>query len=384
MSDYTKTNLFRKIYGYVAAGSVGNSMGEVPECYTVEERQKYWGYIDYLPEAPKYMGPRLPSVNDDVCYIFDPGLGPPRIGHPHVRPPGTTEDGEERFRLLSTAIIEKGGRINIIDLAKVWMRDLNPDMFGWLVPSQDQVIYYSLKAGVHPWEVGRYATWPGLYGTTKMIGAVGVVNACFPEQAAMDAMELARIKDVRGIPGNYAIEVAGAHSAGVATALMPDATVDMVIEAAVNVLSPVPKKEFCTVLEIAQKHSDPEEFGRAMQDRFVNRPTGDAVEILSTAYGILHMTKGDPRNAILFGVNSGRDTDCCAHTAGSLAGALKGIEAVPADWVKTVDEAMKINEHTTSNRTSFETADGLYKAAINNMERMRRVIDTISKCNTVG
>lgn len=382
MNDYTKTLLFHKIHGYVAAGSVGNSMGELPECYTVEERRKYWGYIDYMPEVRKHMGDYPPSITERAPALYDPGLGYPSIRHPHVRRPGTTEDGEERFRLLSTAIIEKGGRIDIIDLAKVWIRDIRPDMFGWQVPSQDQVIYYAIKAGVHPWEVGRYATYAGFYGTTKMMGAVGVVNACFPEQAAMDAMELGRLKDVRGIPGNYAIEVAAAHSAGVAAALMPDATVDMVLEAAMKVLSPTPRKEFCEVLEIAQKCNDPEEYGRLLQDKYINRPTANAVEILSKAYGILHMTKADPRSAILYGVNAGRDTDCCAHTAGSLAGALTGIEAVPADWVKTVDDAMKINEHTTSNRTSFETADGLYKAALNNMERMRRVIDTIGKCNT--
>ena len=381
MSDSNKTPLFKKIYGYVAAGSVGNSMGELPEGYTVEERQGYWGYIDYLPEAPKFIGERLFSVNDRAANPFDTGLGHPPIGHPHVRPPGTTEDGEERFRILSTAIIEKGGRIDIIDLAKIWIRDVRPDMFGWQVGSQDQVIYYALKAGVHPWEVGRGASWPGLYGTTKMMGAIGVVNACFPEQAAMDAMELARIKDVRGVPGNYAVEVAGAHCAGVATALMPNATVEMVIEAAAKVLGPTPRKEFMDVLEIAQKCNDPEEYGILLQDKYENRQVSNAVEILSASYGILHMTKGDPRDSIVYGVNSGRDTDCRAHTAGSLAGALKGIDAVPADWVKTVDDAMKINEHTASNRTSLETTEGLYKATLNNMERMRKVVAMIDAGN---
>ncbi|MGI5899497.1 MAG: ADP-ribosylglycohydrolase family protein [Christensenellales bacterium] len=377
MGDFKDNLLFKKIHGYVAAGSVGNSMGELPEGYTVEERQQYWGYIDYLPEVTKHTK-RLFSVNDRAANPYDTGLGHPKVGRPHTRVPGTTEDGEERFRILSTAIIEKGGRIDIVDLAKIWVRDVTPDMFGWQVGSQDQVIYYSLKAGVPPWEVGRYASWPGLYGTTKMIGAVGVVNACYPEQAMKDGMELARIKDVRGVPGNYAIEVAGAHCAGVATALMPNATVDMVIQAAANVFSPTPKREFMDVLEIAQKcGEDFEEYGKKLQYKYENRQVSNAVEILSAAYGILHMTKGDPRKAILFGVNSGRDTDCRAHTAGSLAGAINGIDAVPADWVKTVDDAMKVNEHTASNRTSFETAEGLYKAAMNNIDRMRKVIADI-------
>ena len=375
MTDFRDNLLFKKIHGYVAAGSIGNSMGELPEGYTVEERNEYWGYIDYLPEVKKGFGPKLPTINDRARNPFDVGLGHARIGHPQVRVPGTTEDGEERFRLLSTAVIEKNGRIDIIDLGKVWTRDVTVDKFGWQLGSQDQVIYYSLKAGVPPWEVGRYASWPGLYGTTKMIGAVGVVNACYPEQAMKDAMELARIKDVRGVPGNYAIEVAGAHCAGVATALMPNATIESVREAAASVFGPTPRKEFWDVQEIAaQSHGDPEEFGRRLQDKYENRQVSNAVEIFSASYGILTMTNANPRDAIVYAVNSGRDTDCRAHTAGSLAGALKGIDEVPAEWVKTVDDAMSVNEHTTSNRTSFETAEGLYKAALNNMERMRKVV----------
>ena len=44
-----------------------------------------------------------------------------------------------------------------------------------------------LKAGVPPWEVGRYAAWPAFMGTSKMIQPVGIVNACRPEMAARDA-----------------------------------------------------------------------------------------------------------------------------------------------------------------------------------------------------
>jgi len=377
-----ESELFKRIHGYVAAGSIGNSMGEMPEGYTVEERQKYWGWIDYLPEVKKGPGTHLPTINDRAKNPFDVGFGHPPVSHPHVRVPGTTEDGEERFRLLSTAIIEKGGRIDINDLAAVWARDVTPDKFGYMLGSQDQVIYYSIKAGVPPWEVGRYASWPGLYGTTKMIGAVGVVNACFPELAAQDGRELARIKDVRGVPGNYAIEVAGAHCAGVATALMPNATVDMVIEAAAKQLGPSPKREFLEVQEIGLScNGDPEEFGRKLQYKYENRQVSNAVEILSAAYAILKMSNGDPRTAIVYAVNSGRDTDCRAHTAGSLAGALKGIDAVPAEWVKTVDDAMKVNKWTVSNRTSLETAQGLYRAAVNNIERLRSVVGYFDNVN---
>lgn len=379
--DYHESLLFKKIYGYIAAGSIGNSMGELMEGYTVEERRKYWGWVDYLPVVEKYVGkagsaerPR-PSINDRAANPFDTGLGHPPVGHDQVRVPGTTEDGEERFRILSTAIIEKGGRIDIWDLAKAWATLVTPDKFGWQMGSQDQRIYYSILAGVSPWEVGRHASWPGLYGTVKMIGAVGVVNACNPDQAAQDGMELAHLKDVRGVPGNYACEVASAHCAGVAEAMRPNATIASVKAEAVKHLSPTPRREYESVQEMADKcGEDPEKFGIELQNKYENRQVSNAVEIFSAAHGLLSMCKADPRKAIIFAVNSGRDTDCRAHTVGSLAGALSTIDAVPAQWVKTVDDAMSVNTHTTSNRTSLETTEGLYRAMKNNIERLRQVV----------
>ena len=84
MQDYHNNLLFKKIHGYIAAGSIGNSMGELMEGYTVEERQQYWGWVDYLPEVTKHTPPRLPSVNDRAANPFDTGLlaaGIPGSGH---------------------------------------------------------------------------------------------------------------------------------------------------------------------------------------------------------------------------------------------------------------------------------------------------------------
>jgi hypothetical protein len=41
----------------------------------------------------------------------------------------------------------------------------------------------------------------------------------------------------------------------------------------------------------------------------------------------------------LGGVNFGRDCDTIPGIAGSIAGALHGIDAIPADWVSTVRDA---------------------------------------------
>lgn len=52
-----------------------------------------------------------------------------------------------------------------------------------------------------------------------MIEPIGLVNACNPEQAARDALDVGRIKDVLGAAGNYALEVSAGVAAGVAEAM---------------------------------------------------------------------------------------------------------------------------------------------------------------------
>ncbi len=366
--------LFSKIYGCEAACTIGNSMGDVTELFNYKEIEERWGFVDTL--LPQTKWGRDGTYEDR---IWTQQFGPDMVWHAHHRPPGQTEDGHERHRLCTSAVLKKNGRIDIMELAQTFMDDIMPDKFGYLMGPQDQVIYYSLHAGVPPWEVGRYASWPGLIGTSKMILPIGMVNACNPSLAAQDAMELGRLKDVRGVKGNYAIEVCGGIAAGAAEALKSEATLDSVISAVLANLSEVPLKEVEMGLEWAQKVSDWKELRPLYQDKYDGHSQSDAVEVLSGALACLYVAKGQPRETLLYAVNLGRDTDCKAYVAGGLAGALMGIEAVPADWVKTIEEQVVNDPYTVSTRTARESAEGLYNAALNTMDEMKKVIADIEK-----
>jgi len=111
-----------------------------------------------------------------------------------------TEDGFERHRLCTSAIFKKGGRITVEDLAATWIEDIDPAKFGYLLGPQDHVIYDLIRTGMPPSEIGRYAAWPAFIGTSKMIQPVGMINACRPDNAARDALDVARLKDVAGGP----------------------------------------------------------------------------------------------------------------------------------------------------------------------------------------
>lgn len=364
--------LFSKIYGCEAACTIGNSMGDVTEGFTYEEIEQRWGLVDTL--LPQTKWGKDGSLTDRVWYQQ---FGPDLVYHAHTRPAGMTEDGHERHRLCTSAILKKHGRISIMDLAKTWAEDIDPKKFGYLLGPQDQVIYYAIRAGIPPWEIGRYASWPALIGTSKMILPVGMVNACDPGRAAQDAHDLGRLKDVRGVRGNFALEVCAAIAAACAEAMKPAATVDSVIDTALRCLSSQPKDEVLIGLGWAKSADSWKDLCPLYQGKYDGHSMSNAVEILSGALACLYLAEGKPREAILYAVNLGRDTDCKAYVAGGLAGALKGVEAVPADWVKTVEEEVATDPYTVSNRTARESAEGLYEAAVNTMNEMDAAVAAV-------
>jgi ADP-ribosylglycohydrolase len=356
--------LFDRIYGCEAACTIANAMGDITEGNTWKQIEEKWGFVDTM--MPQDIQGRVRSSETT--------LGPPFVSHSHHRPPGMTEDGMERHRLATSAIIRKGGRITVWDLAETWASDIDPSKFGYLLGPQDQVIYYAIKAGIPPWEVGRHALWPGRIGTSKMIQTVGMVNACNPRQAALDAFDVCRIKDTRGVPGNYALEVAAGLAAATAEALKPSATVDGVIATALEQLSAVPRAEVEEGLGWARKARDWKELRPLYDDRYRGHPGSNAVEVLSGGLACFYAAKGQPKEAILYAVNFGRDTDCKAYVCGGLAGALRGIKAIPAQWVKVIEEQVGSDPYTVSRRTIRQAAEGLHKAALNELSRMKVVV----------
>lgn len=367
--------LFSKIYGCEAASTIANSMGDVTEGFTWEEIETKWGFVDELLPQKKWneKDGKLETKVRKMQFGYD------FVNYAHERKPGCTEDGHERHRLCTSAILKKGGRITIMDLAQTWINDIKPENFGYLLGPQDQVIYYSLRAGVPPWEIGRYATYPARIGTSKMILPIGCINACNSAQAAADAHDLGRLKDVRGQRNNFSLEVCAAIAAGCAEAYKPNATVKSVIDTCLSYLSDEPLSEVKIQLDWASQVNNWKELRPLIQRKYDGQIASNAVEVLGGALAIFYLAEGHPKEAILYAVNFGRDTDCKAYIAGGLAGALKGIEEIPADWVKTVEEEVVDNPWTVSRRTARQSAEGLYKAALKTAEELNNVMSMIDQ-----
>jgi len=64
-----------------------------------------------------------------------------------------------------------------------------------------------------------------------------------------------------------------------------------------------------------------------------------APEALGLAYGILAASRGNFREAVLGGVNVGRDTDTIAAVIGAILGAMGGEEVIPGEWRERVGKS---------------------------------------------
>lgn len=305
------------------------------------------------------------------------------------RPPGTTEDGIERQRLIATAIIEKKDRIRADDLVRVWIRDLDPARVIYKQEGFDLKLLELARTGVPPWELGRL--WP--YQTPVTVARashpLGLINAGDPESAAEDTLEIGKLY-FREM--GLGIRWAALYNAAVAEACKPDATVESVIETAREFVSyraggarlyalyDTIEREVDRALGLAEKHRDP----AAMRDDFYRHYYGgdyfnygqsQANEVVSKGLAIFALAKGNPKQAILTAVNFGRDTDCTAAVAGGLAGTLSGPEALEPEWIELVDEATLKDPYTNNRRTIQDTTDGLLDAFCARRAKLDRYLD---------
>ena len=190
-------------------------------------------------------------------------------------------------------------------------------------------------------------------GAAMYMAPVGLVNAANPAGAYAEALELAGAHQ-----SSYGREAAAVFAAAVAAACAPDATPDSVIGTCLALAKDGTRAAIEAVCEVASRYTDFESALRPLREAVTpydtvgpdyrtpslgaRRPSRlHAIEELPVALGMLVVSGGDFRTAVLGSVNYGRDCDSIATMAGALAGAL-GSE-VPSDWSKAVAEASRLD-----------------------------------------
>ncbi|MET7939836.1 ADP-ribosylglycohydrolase family protein [Streptomyces sp. NPDC005302] len=190
-------------------------------------------------------------------------------------------------------------------------------------------------------------------GAAMYMAPVGLVNAANPAGAYTEALDVAGAHQ-----SSYGREAAGVFAAAVAAACAPGATPDSVVAACLSLAKDGTRDAVEAVCEVASRYTDfesalvPLRRAVAPYDTVgpdyrspslgARRPSRlHSIEELPVALGMLIVSGGDFRHAVLGSVNYGRDCDSIATMAGAVAGALGS--PVPHDWAKTVAESSRLD-----------------------------------------
>ncbi|MGH3727759.1 MAG: ADP-ribosylglycohydrolase family protein [Micromonosporaceae bacterium] len=192
-------------------------------------------------------------------------------------------------------------------------------------------------------------------GAAMYMAPVGIVNAGDPAGAYAEAAEIAGAHQV-----SYGREAAAVFAAAVAEAMAPDATVDSVVAASSELARDGTRAAIDAVCRAARGCADVKQALPALRDAVApfdsvgpeyrnpglgaRRPSRlHAIEELPVALGLLVVARGSYADAVLGAVNYGRDADSTATMAGAVAGALAGVESVPAEWADRVSTASRVD-----------------------------------------
>lgn len=194
-------------------------------------------------------------------------------------------------------------------------------------------------------------------GAAMYMAPVGIVNAANPAAAYAEAIELAGAHQ-----SSYGREAAGVFAAAVAAAMAPGAGVEDVLSTCVSLAKDGTRAAIEAVLAAAADVPDwasaiprlraaVEPFDSvgahyAIPAQDSRRPSRLlSIEELPVALGLVKVTAGDVRGAILGAANYGRDSDSIATMGGAIAGALTGEAGVPTDWADAVAAASRLDLH---------------------------------------
>jgi len=369
MRNLKETKLFKKVYGCIIGGAIGDAMGgPVEGMHYKFIRQAYGGLItDLLP----YKRPEdfFQAGSDSGAYAAGTQAG--------------TYTDDTYFQLLITkTIVEKQGRITADELAETWMREMDVSKAWHSLRNS----YYKISLSRTPIREAGVGNIPD-NSSAMCIGTIGVINAGDPAQAALDAYDVASLSH-----DGYAREAACVIASAVAEAMNPSATVNSIVEAAAKY---IPNKETSRIytplmlaLELADRASDAEELTRMYYDNLNvklfqrgkqrpdderHSPSVDPLEAVPCAVGMFYKAQGDFKNTVIASANYGRDCDTIACMAGYIAGAFNGIDSIPEKWIQAVNIANPVPDLE-------ELASGLASAVIEEKKKalMRiRMIDEL-------
>jgi ADP-ribosylglycohydrolase len=323
-----RERLYDHILGSLAAAALGDAMGAATEQHEISEIIGLYGGL--LREL------RAPSSE-----TFSSGNLPGQI----------TDDTSQMFALCE-ALIESNG-----DLTEdVWVQKLlhwsQTSPMARMMGPTTRPLLEAIAAGQDTATIGtsgfstrKLTSFGTTNGAAMRIAPAGLM---FPSDME-SAVRLAWVTSRPTHDTQIAAAGAGAIAAGVSQALDVDADVYSVARACLwgarfgeelgaregrRVSGPNVARRIEIAIDEALRARDLEDALRRIEASVGNSVM--TVESVPAAVGIFVAAAGDPLETVVGGTNIGNDSDTVAAMAGSLAGALRGVAAVPEDLFATV------------------------------------------------
>lgn len=245
-------------------------------------------------------------------------------------PAGT--DDTEYAALTAGLLLEHGHELTPEDVARGWTSALvdqtTPFSGGGF---SEMVAIHNLDRGLVPPASGSDSHEQWSDGSAMRVAPIGAYCAGDPKEAARLAAVDASVSHARdGIWCGQAV------AAAVATATVSDDWREVVaVGTAATPADSWSRRMIVKAVDIATRSGTADERLDELERRVAlfHYPWADvAPEATALAFGVFAIAGGVYEEAVLGGVNIGRDADTIAAMAGAMAGALNGVEAIPERW----------------------------------------------------
>jgi ADP-ribosylglycohydrolase len=335
MPAQTRERLHKHIHGSLATAALGDAMGAATEQHTTDEIVARFGGLLRDLHAP----------SDETFSVGNL--------------PGQITDDVSQMLALAEALIATDGDLTEQAWLQALLHWMNTSPAARMMGPTTRPLLEALAAGRDTSEIGRspysarkLTSFGATNGAAMRVAPAGLV--CPGDIEA--AVRLSWITSKTTHDTQIAAASAGAIAAGVAHALLPDADVYSVARACLQgarlgealgsregrrVPGPSIVRRIELAIDEALRSADLHEAISRIEASVGNSVM--AVESVPAAVGIFVAAAGDPLEAVVGGTNIGNDTDTIAAMAGAMAGALRGIDAVPIPMLATLEAANEQN-----------------------------------------
>lgn len=303
--------------------AVGDALGSPTEGKTPEEISSKWGRVtDFL--------------SDDQ---------------------GGSDDTE--YALFSAKLlIEKNRNLTSEDVEFAWKRDIIKSDNAYKGAGFSEIIaIHNLLRGMHAPQTGQHLhSWSD--GLAMRAAPYGIAAMGDPQLAA-------KLSEIDGSVSHSGEGIFAGQAVAAAIAVaMTGAPLETIIQAALEVI-PKDSWTFASISCGVKIGFDSPDVWNSLHSLHSSLAcsyyiwTDIAPEAVGLAFGLVAAARGSFEDAVLGAVNIGRDTDTIAAIAGSICGALHGVNMIPERWIQRISVSRGICINAVKNMNVIKVADEL-------------------------